>query len=79
MKTKKNHSTATIRKNKNEIRSLLNDQGIETFDHETKAIILWKSFKDRLGVFEFTHMYLDLSSLLHRTIDLDVLEGPFTH
>jgi hypothetical protein len=25
------------------------------------------------------HMYFDLSSLLHRTIDLDVLEGPFTH
>jgi hypothetical protein len=77
--TKKNHSTATIRKNKNGIRSLLNDQGIETFDHETKASILWESFKDRLGVSEFTHMYFDLSILLHRTIDLDVLEGPFTH
>jgi hypothetical protein len=48
------------------------------FDHETKASILWESFKERLGMSEFTHMYFDLSSLLHRTLDLDVLEEPFT-
>jgi hypothetical protein len=30
-------------------------------------------------VSEFIHMYFDLSSLLHRTIDLDVLERPFTN
>jgi hypothetical protein len=48
------------------------------FDHETKASILWESFKERLGMSEFTHMYFDLSSLLHRTLDLDVLEELFT-
>jgi hypothetical protein len=76
--TKFFHSTATIRKNKNGIRSLIDDQGLEKFGHDEKASILWESFRSRLGVSEFTHMYIDLPSLLHRTDNLHILEEPFS-
>jgi hypothetical protein len=75
--TKKIHSTTTIRKNKNGIRSLLNDPGIEMFGHEDKASILWESFETRLGVPEFTHIYFDPSCLLLRIDGLEAL-APFS-
>jgi hypothetical protein len=37
--TQKKSLHYNYKKNKNGIRSLLNDQGIETFNHETKASI----------------------------------------
>jgi hypothetical protein len=43
--TKFFHSTATIRKNKNGIRSLIDEQGLEKFVHDEKASILWESFR----------------------------------
>jgi hypothetical protein len=73
------HSTATIRKNKNGIRSLIDEQGLEKFGHDEKASILWESFRSRLGVYEFTHMYFNLSSLLHRTDNMHILEEHFSH
>jgi hypothetical protein len=52
---------------------------LEKFGHDEKASILWESFRSRLGVSEFTHMYFDLPSLLHRTDNLQFLEEPFSH
>jgi hypothetical protein len=40
--------------------------------------ILWDSFRSRLGVSEFTHMYFDLSSLLHSMDNLHILVEPFS-
>jgi hypothetical protein len=77
--TKFFHPTATIRKNKNGIRSLIGDQGMEKFGHEEMASILWESFKSRLGVTEFTHMYFDLSSLLHSTENMQARSIVFFH
>jgi hypothetical protein len=48
--TKFFHSIATIRKNKNGTRSLIDEQGLEKFGHDEKASILWESFRSRLGV-----------------------------
>jgi hypothetical protein len=67
------HSTATIRKNKNGIRSLIDEQGLEKFGHDEKASMLWESFRSRLGVSEFNQMYFNLSSLLHRTYNMHIL------
>jgi hypothetical protein len=71
--TKFFHSTATIRKNKNGIRSLIDEQGLEKFGHDEKASMLWESFRSRLGVSEFNQMYFNLSSLLHRTYNMHIL------
>jgi hypothetical protein len=48
------------------------------FGHEDKTSIMWESFKTRLGVSEFTHMYFDMSYLLHRIDGLEALEAPFS-
>jgi hypothetical protein len=37
------------------------------FKHEEKTEVLWKSFKDRLGSSDFSHMYFDLYEFLHHT------------
>lgn len=50
---------------------------VHVSDHESKAEILWQSFKERLGVSEFTGIQYDLSTLLHE-VDLPVLDDPFS-
>jgi len=46
--------------------------------HTDKEKILWDSFKDRLGVFEFDSMMLDLQSLLLPSAQLGCLDEPFS-
>jgi len=73
------HANATIRHRQNTITLLRNTNGQEMLEHEDKANLLWESFKERLGTSHFSHMYLDLNSLLSASSELDWLESPFTN
>jgi hypothetical protein len=75
--TKIFHATATIRHNKNSIRSLLDEEGVAKLRHEDKALILWESFKERLGTSEFQQIHFDLSQLMEPIHNLEALESPF--
>ena len=67
------HTTATIAHKRNFIVSLTNTDGSIITDHEQKANMLWTTYKNRLGVSEFTDISYDLSSLLlmHNLEDLN--------
>jgi hypothetical protein len=71
------HANATVRHNKSTIRSLMDNNGVETFKHEEKSAISWEAFKDKLGVSEFSHIYFDLSDLIQLVDNLDGLVTPF--
>jgi hypothetical protein len=72
------HANATIRHRFNHIATLLDSSGIELSQHEAKAELLWNSFKERMGVSEYTHMYFDLPSILVQESNLSDLERPFS-
>lgn len=67
---------ATISHKGNFIVSLLNPKGNTVTDHEQKANLLWTSFRERLGISEYTNMIYDLSSLL-TFHDLTTLDDDF--
>jgi hypothetical protein len=75
--TKFFHTTATIRHNKNSIMVLKDGNGIDKFNHEDKAQLLWEAFKERLGTSEFTQMHFDLSAFINPTAGLQDLILPF--
>jgi hypothetical protein len=70
--TKKIHANATIKHSKSCIRYLKDSNGVEKFQHDDKANLLWEAFKDRLGQSEFNAMHFDLTSLLPPINDLDI-------
>jgi len=72
------HATATIQLKRKVITSLTNSEGEELFSHEAKANLIWESFKERLGVSEFSEIYFNLDDLLQPVEGLDILELPFT-
>jgi hypothetical protein len=76
--TKFFHANATIRHRQNTITSLQADDGEMITSHEGRANLLWESYKQRLGISEFTHIYFDLQELLVRAENLEDLEEPFT-
>lgn len=49
------------------------DNGIEHHDHQTKAVILFRAFRDRLGSTSETQNLLLLDSLLQHNTDLQEL------
>jgi len=57
--------------------SLTNSKGSIVIDHDQKANLLWSSFKQRLGVSEFSSMAFNLSSLLTEH-NLEVLDADFS-
>jgi hypothetical protein len=46
--------------------------------HDDKAVILWQSFKERLGRSDFTQMHFNLDELIEEVVDLDELVAPFS-
>jgi hypothetical protein len=58
---------------------LLDAGGVVRFQHDEKALLLWESFKDRLGQSEFTHTHSNLGTLLVPIDDLDSLVLPFSN
>jgi hypothetical protein len=73
------HTKATINYRHNYI-AMLKDNETKCSDHDGKAEILWKAFKERMGTLDNTSMKFNLHDLLGGNIDrhlLDSLEGPF--
>jgi hypothetical protein len=62
---------------KNYISSLQLEDGSSVSDHKLKAGLLWRSFKDRLGVLEFNGFLFDLTALI-QGVPLPVLDDPFS-
>jgi hypothetical protein len=67
---------ATYSYKKKYITSLTLDDGSTIFDHDQKATALWLSYKDRLGVSEFSNILYDLSEII-QAVELPVLDDPF--
>lgn len=72
------HANATIKHRKNLITSLMDFSGNLVHDHNLKANILWRIFRDRLGSSYFQGMLFDLPSLFGDSPDLLSLVEPFT-
>ena len=77
--TKYFHSHATIRYRSNKIATPQDESGNTIHEHNQKAILLWNTFKERMGVSEFDSMAFDLQHLIQPSEDLDHLEADFTH
>jgi hypothetical protein len=73
------HANAIIKHSKHCIRSLKDNNGVEKFQHEDKASLLWEAFRDRLEHSDFSEMHFDLNSLLPPINDLDDLIISFTN
>ena len=69
---------ATIRHRGNKIASLSDDQGNTHQGLEQKALILRHSFKNRMGISEFSHMAFNLNNLMGTSQNLDHLDQPFS-
>ena len=68
--TKFFHANATIRHRRNIITKLAIDEGEVHTSHASKELVVWQSFKQRLGVSEFNNMLFDLTSLIQMHHDL---------
>jgi hypothetical protein len=62
---------------RNYISSLQLEDGSFVSDHKLKPGLLWRSFKDRLGVSEFNGFLFDLTPLI-QVVPLPVLDDPFS-
>jgi hypothetical protein len=78
--TKFFHTNATINYRHNFILVLENDEHAEVSDHEGKATILWKAFKERMGKSDRSNMLFNIHELYSsQNSDIfDSLEVPFT-
>jgi hypothetical protein len=58
------HANVSIKHNRNTITSIRSTDGSVLTNHEDKALFIWHSFKERLGIFEFSGMNIDLATLI---------------
>jgi hypothetical protein len=75
------HTKDTINYMNNFISILTTEELEEITDHEGKASILWKAFKDRMGKFENPQMLFKLEEIYGQSNNEEVLhslEIPFT-
>jgi hypothetical protein len=56
---------------------LQNLLGKELSEHEEKAQFIWSSFKERLGISEFSGLNFELASFITPAEDIDWLQGEF--
>jgi hypothetical protein len=70
---------ATISYRRNAISQLLNENAIWVQDHESKASLLWNSYKNRLGISANPVMRFSLAALIDTSEGLDDLATPFLH
>jgi hypothetical protein len=75
--TKFFHTIATQSFRKNLISSLTAQDGSIVNNHDHKAAIIWKSFKERLGVSDYTIMHFNLNEMI-QSHDLRHLDEPFS-
>ena len=75
--TKYFHAMATLTYRRNSISQLRDDSGFFVSDHESKAALLWTSFKNRMGVSSSPKMHFYLPNLVQAHHDLSALVQPF--
>jgi mannosylglycoprotein endo-beta-mannosidase len=75
--TKFFHAMATERYRRNNIAMLKDSQGNEVSDHDQMAVMVWNSYRDRMGRSEGISMQFDLAALLPQVEGLDDLTLPF--
>lgn len=71
------HLMATTAHKRNFIVSLTDQNGDEIMDHDQKANLLWLSFKEKLGISEYSGMHYNLNQLVD-TFDLSDLDPNFS-
>lgn len=76
--TKLFHATATINHRNNLIPQLQKNNGKIVVTHADKEKVLWESFKERLGLSDYSGMVFNLSFFLESNANLDWFEDPFT-
>lgn len=69
---------ATAAHKRNFIIGLTDHNGFIVSDHEQKANLLWNSFRNRMGVSEFTDIYYDLSSIINTVALPNTLDSDFS-
>jgi hypothetical protein len=60
---------------------LLNDEQVEISNHDGKAALLWKTFKERMGQSDKTSMKFNMREMYGQNLDPDslaALESPFS-
>lgn len=75
--TKYFQAKATIKFRHNNIVMLKDEDGNEHFEHQAKATILYRAFKDRMGTSSATQNPLLLQHLLLPQEYMSALEAPF--
>lgn len=75
--TKFFHAVASISYHRNSIPQLTNDLGAVVHDHDSKADLIWSSFKGRMGVTSNPVMLFNLAELVTSHENLDFLADPF--
>jgi hypothetical protein len=77
--TKYFHAMATVTYRKNLITQLKDEADNIICDHESKAAMIWSTFRNRMGVTTDPTMHFDLQSLISLDIDLSSLVQPFSN
>jgi exonuclease III len=72
------HAYATVKRRRNTIASLTDENGIIHSEHDHKSNILWDAFKSRLGSSDFLGIDFDLTDLLTRNEGLQWLDSSFS-
>jgi hypothetical protein len=76
--TKFFHAQATIKFRRNLVAKLIDDQGAELVSHKDKELLIWQSFKERLGKSSFSPVPFDPTYLDNVTADLSSLIETFS-
>lgn len=71
------HAQATIKYRRNLIPKLVDAQGNELVSHKDKELLIWQTFKDRLGTSDFSLINSELHLLSNTATDLTALVVPF--
>lgn len=77
--TKFFHANASIKPRRSLITTLQDIEGNSFSGYQDKALLIWNSFKERLGVTSFQGMKFNLPSLIEASQDLSSLTQPFSH
>lgn len=74
------HAHASVKYRRNLVTSLVDDNDNPVYDHDSKANLLWESYKARLGTTNFSGLLFNLSEYFeeHRAIDFSQLITTFS-
>jgi hypothetical protein len=71
------HANASIKHSRNTISILRDESGKDLADHDEKAHFIWSSFKERLGISEFSGLNSELTSFITPAENIDWLQSEF--